>query len=142
MSEQSDMRQYHLEAAARLRAALRYCQHMLCAIPPKHDLHEGTELANAWALVTVSYSGIEQSLKLLLAQRDRLTVSEWRCSATGKRFRDSHGLRKLFDAIDEQARTTAAEYFKRFQSLHNYINSSSLEEYLAEASIGGRGYGL
>lgn len=142
MSDHSDTQQYHLEAEARLRAALRYCQDMLSVIPPRRDLHKGTELANAWALVTVSYSGIEQSLKLLLAQRDRLTVSAWRCSATGKRFRNSHGLRKLFDAVDEQARTTAAEYYKRFRSLHNYINSPSLEEYLTEASRGERGYGL
>ena len=145
MSKPSDTRPYHLEAAARLRTALRYCQNMLSAIPPRHDLHEGTELANAWALVTVSYSGIEQSLKLILAQRDRLTVSEWRRSATAKRLRNSHGLRGLFDAIDEQAQETTAEYYKRFRSLHNYISTPSLEEFLTEASAeasSGGGYGL
>ena len=135
-------RQYHMEAAVRLRTALRYCKIMLSEIPPRHDLHEGTELANAWTFVTASYSGIEQSLKLLLAQQDGLTVSEWRCSATGKQFRNSHGLRKLFDTIDDEARTTISEYFRRFCSLHSYISSSSIEEYLTEASKGERGYTL
>lgn len=59
-----------------------------------------------------------------------------------KKLGDSHGIRRLFDALDEQARTIVSEYYKRFQSLHNYIIASSLEEYLAEASRGSRGYGL
>ena len=131
---------YQSETAARLRAAVKWSQKTLAVLPPARDLHRGTSLANAWALITVAYSGVEQSLKFLISQQKHKTVREWRCSEEGEKLGSSHGLIKLFDALDPNAVHVVTEYYERFQSLHRYITKRSLRGFLEEVSRGEKGY--
>ena len=99
-------------------------------------------MANAWALITVAYSGVEQSLKYLISQKEHKTVREWRSSEEGAKLGSSHGLIKLFDAIDSEAKHVVTEYYERFQSLHSYIPKPSLRGFIEEVSRGEKGYML
>ena len=134
--------EYQHETAARLRAAARWSQQTLSVVPPQADLHEGTSLANAWAIITVSYSGIEQSMKFLISQQNHSTVRDWRSSEEGKELGRSHGLRRIFDALDTEAKLAISEYYERFQSLHSYVSKRTVPTFLDEVSRGENGYGL
>ena len=134
--------EYQHETAARLRAAARWSQQTLSVVPPQTDLHEGTSLANAWAIITVSYSGVEQSMKFLISQQNHSTVRDWRSSEEGKELGRSHGLRRLFDALDTEAKQVISEYYERFQSLHSYVTKRTVPTFLDEVSRGENGYGL
>ena len=114
-------------------------QSALDALPPTPDLHAGTAIANAWALVTIAYSGIEQSLKYIIARQDNLTVNEWLGTDVGKKHW-RHDLSKLYDVLDRDAQVILSEYYARFQSLHNYIETTTLRSFLLEVSQDGRGY--
>ena len=133
---------YQRETLARLRAAMKWSDRTLSVVPPERDLHQGTSLANAWAIITTAYSGVEQSIKYLISQRSHNTVHEWRCGEDGKRLGNSHALIKLFNSLDAEAQHFATEYYERFQSLHSYITKSTLRGFLEEISRGERGYGL
>ena len=133
---------YQDETALRLRGAVKWSRESLNILPPARDVHEGTSLANAWALITVSYSGVEQSLKFLIAQENHKTVGEWSCSDEGRELGKSHSLMKLFDELDPEAKRVVTEYYERFQSLHSYIQRRSLRGFMEEVSRGDKGYVL
>ena len=130
---------YENEAIARLLAALTWSQKALEEVPPDPDLHSGTALANAWALITIAYSGIEQSLKYMLARRSALPVDDWILTPAGKKHKKHH-LLKLFDDLDACDQYALNEYYARFQSLHNYIEEPTLRSFLCKVSDQGKGY--
>ena len=136
------MLSYQNETTVRLAAALRWSLTSLHMLPPARDVIPGVSLANAWALITVAYSGVEQSLKYLISQERQETVREWRCSDDGRELGHSHALIKLFDELDPEAKRVVTDYYKRFQSLHSYIPKPSLRGFLEEVSRGNKGYVL
>ena len=127
----------HTDAAWRLRTAMLWTDGVFDAHPPKPDLDPGTALANAWALITIAYSGIEQSLKYLLAQRSGLTVDDWLKKEPARKHHDIH---KLFDVLEANDKDVLRESYSRFRSLHMYIEEPCLESYLRTVSHEGQGY--
>ena len=127
------------EVLQRLQTAHKNTQEGFERAPKTRDYHQGTEIANYWPFVTGCYSGIEQSFKVLIASERGLTVNQL-IKETGKEYR-THDLGCLFSDIDDSAKQVLDEYYERFQSLHNYIEPSNLQQFLSEISgRSGSGY--
>ena len=87
--------------------------------------------------MTANYSGIEQSFKFLIAENKQITIEKLlECS----KYR-THDLEFLFQELDEEAQDVLGEHYKRFQSLHNYIEMATLLGFLKKVSgAEGKGY--
>jgi len=126
------------EVLQRLQAAYRSTRDAFERAGKTHDLHPGTEIANYWPFITGCYSGIEQSLKVILASERGLTVEQV-LKEKGRKY-VTHDLGCLFSELDDTAKQVLEEYYERFRSLHNYIDASNLQQFLNEVS-GPRGSG-
>ena len=120
------------EVLQRLRTAHKTTRESFERELKAHDLHPGTEIANHWPFITGCYSGIEQSFKVIIASERGMTVQQL-LKDKGRKYL-THDLGCLFSEIDADARQTLDEYFARFQSLHNYIEASNLQQCLNEVS--------
>ena len=129
---------YETDVPMRLEMAYRRCQELFDNMPPSRDLIPSVNLVNSWPIITAAYSGIEQSLKYLIASSCKMSVPAMRKST---REYNHHDLRKLLIALDKDAQSYLTAYYECFQSLHNYIESADLPAFLAAiSSIDGRGY--
>ena len=127
------------EVLQRLQAAHKSTREAFERAGKTHDLHPGTEIANYWPFITGCYSGFEQSLKVILASERGLTVEQL-LKKKGRKY-VTHDLGRLFSNIGDSAKQVLDEYYERFQSLHNYIESSNLKQFLSEVSgASGSGY--
>ena len=128
-----------IEVLQRLKTAQRNTKEAFERAPKNRDLHQGTEIANHWAVATLCYSGIEQSFKVTIAS-ERGVTAEQRRKEGGKKYR-THDVGCLFSSMDESARELLSEYYPRFQSLHNYIDLGDLQDFLNQISgPSGSGY--
>ena len=75
------------------------------------DLHPGTNLANIWIFMAAGYSGLEQSLKFLIATEKETTIEKL---LKDKAYR-THDLRILFSNISSGAQQILSEYYSRYQ---------------------------
>ena len=99
------------------------------------------------AALVLAYSGIEQSLKFLLARTRDLSVSELiklpahdSADPPERTFR-SHDLSWLFDQLNSDVRSAVEGDFRTFLSLYSYIPFGTLAAFLSEISgKGGEGY--
>ncbi len=135
-----------LEIVQRLRTAHRKTSQTLEGEPVTHELHPGTDIARNWMVITAAYSGLEQTLKYLIAENANLTVEELierpvpQNAANNKRFR-THDLARLFSELEPRARDIVRDFYGRFQSLHSYVPIADVEDFLNEISgQGGVGY--
>ena len=89
--------------------------------------------------MAAGYSGIEQSFKCMIAMERGITI-EALLKEKQTNFR-THDLGDLFDQISEDTKQVLNEYYERFQSLHNYIETERLCDFLKEVSgTEGKGY--
>ena len=119
------------EVLQRLRTAHKHTRDMFEGAVDIRDFHQGTEIANYWAFVTLCYSGIVQSIKVLIAYEREVTIEQLLIlKEAGKWKYRSHDVGRLFSLMDDNARRVLRDYYSRFQSLHNYIDVDNVEEFL------------
>lgn len=127
------------EIFQRLKSAQKRSQEAFEKTENSWDLHAGTQIANWWTFIAAGYSGIEQSFKFIIAMERETTIEDL-LSDEQPNFR-THNLSRLYGQIDKGTKRTLSEYYKRFQSLHNYIRIKTLQNFLRKISgTGGRGY--
>ncbi|MCY4611004.1 MAG: hypothetical protein OXC38_04820 [Gammaproteobacteria bacterium] len=127
------------EIFQRLKSAQKRSQEAFEKTERGWDLHSGTQIASWWAFVAAGYSGIEQSFKFMIAMERGVTI-ECLLSDEESNLR-THNLSRLFGQMDKRTKRVLSEYYKRFQSLHNYIRIKTLQKFLKEVSgTGGKGY--
>ena len=113
-----------------------------------HDLHPGTDIAGAWPFITAAYSGIEQTFKFQIAEAVGKTVEELVATRGPKGSKGEgrtpyrhHNLGSLFRSLDDPAQEALAEEYRRFRTLHGYIEPATVVEFLDVVSAeDGRGY--
>ena len=65
-----------IEMVQRLLTAYKKTRETLEAEPVTWDPHPGTDVARIWTVFTAAYSGLEQTLKYLVAVENGLTIPE------------------------------------------------------------------
>ncbi len=136
------------EILQRLEVAQRQTERAFLRDGLKPDLHPGTEIASAWPFVTAGYCGIEQTFKFLIANAKGMSVEELVAPNGNKKsaspFR-THDLHTLYEHLDGSAREILEDYYRILQSLHDYVDVPSLQDFLKIVSDppdgkAGRGY--
>ena len=125
------------EKVQRLRTAYERTREVLDRQQRVNELHPGTDIANNFVVLTVSYMGLEQTFKYLIAYEHGKTIEE--ITAQRGPYRH-HDLGKLFEELSEETKATASEFYARFQSLHLYIPFNDVGDFLRNVS-GERGEG-
>ena len=92
-----------------------YCQHS-----SQIDLLPDYNAINAWPTITLAYSGIEQSMKLLLIKGGGLS----------KELSRTHDISELFSVLQEKNQKYLQDSYSIYQSLHDYIPKTTLDEFL------------
>ena len=136
-----------MECVQRLKTALRTTRELFHTQPVTWDLHPGSELARYWLFISGAYSGLEQSLKYLIATEKNLTIATVRDTRTHEgpsargadgsrppRRRYPHHVHQLFEELDNGTKAVLREHYARFQSLHSYIPIECLDHFLSEVS--------
>ena len=95
------------------------------------ELHPGTHMANHWGTITLSYSGLEQTLKYLLAVEGNKSIKGVR-EILGQD--GGHNLYKPFSLLQAETQEIMKEHYERWQSLHSYIAISELDGFLRNIS--------
>ena len=140
-----------MEKIQRLRTAYMKLKDLREKESISTDFHIGTEIAQQWPLITASYSGLEQTLKYLIADEKSLTINELihrrtlsgnsRCGSNQRYPYRTHDLKWLFCQLKDSTKCDLRKYYTQFQSLHSYIEIEDIETFLAEISgSNGQGY--
>lgn len=133
------MSEHHREIVQRLNVALERTREAYERTFKGHDLHPGTEIAGVWPFITAAYSGIEQTFKFQIAEASEKTVEEL-VAMPGSPYRH-HNLGKLFRCLEAISRGQLSEQYRRFRTLHPYIDPVAADEFLdAVSAEDGRGY--
>lgn len=127
------------EAKEKYRWPAHRVQSAFCLVRTRHNEHlapedfvEQQNAINAWPTITACYSGIEQAMKLLrLAQGEKMTALR----------KKSHSISTLFNLLEEREQQALRFSYRVYQSLHNYIQRETVDEFLDEIDRGGGGYG-
>ncbi len=129
------------ETVQRLGTAHKKTREVLESEPAAWD-HAGAEIANNWTVITAAYSGLEQTVKYLIAEENDRTVPELIQLREGKaRPFLTHHLCDLFLRLSEPTQQRLRDFYARFQSLHCYVETDTLDEFLSQISDEeGRGY--
>ena len=144
-------KQARLEKVQRLLTAHGRTKKALESEPVVHELHLGTDIAQNWPVITAAYSGLEQTIKYLIAEQRGLTIQELVDFAVeddgewhGRRQRTNpyrtHNLGRLFSELDQVTKDTVSEFYRRYHSLVPYIGIGSVDQFLHRVS-GRRGDG-
>ena len=133
------------EAGDRLSNAYDKVRAAWESTPPVRELSPSYALSNIWPALTMSYSGIEQILKYLLARARGLSVAEL-VALPRDASREPHGSFKshdlswLFGQLEPPVRTAIDADFRTFLTLYSYIPYDGLDDFLLDIS-GQRGDG-
>ena len=112
----------------------------------------GTEIARHWAIITASFSGLEQTIKYLIAEEKGFTIQGligWsipkNASSVSEHKRKhpfrTHNIAWLFGELEEPTQSVLRDFYGRFQSLHSYIPIPQLDQFLQQVSAKkGTGY--
>ena len=108
--------------------------------PWAHELVGDYELGQEWAAICSAYSGIEQTVKLLIALDTGKTTSELktmredpvqdRCQRRGKAPYRTHRVGFLFSRLEPARREAVEEHYARWRSLHSYIPMTTCQAFL------------
>ena len=109
------------------------------------ELHRGTDIAQNWPVITAAYSGLEQTIKYLIAEEMKLTVQELLDFAVAEngegnegRWRNypfrTHNLGRLFSILEEPTKETVREFFGRYKSLLPDIGIGRVDQFLYRVS--------
>ena len=130
-----------IETVQRLLTAYNKTKETLEAEPVTWELHPGTDIARNWTVITAAYSGLEQTLKYLVAEENGLTIPELinfspsrnadanECQPNTYPYR-THNLGWLFARLQEPTQEVVRDFFGRFQSLHSYIAIRRADQFL------------
>lgn len=145
-------RRESMEIVQRLRAAHKQTKKLFDGEEVVLELHAGTEIARYWPIITASYSGLEQTIKYLIAEEKGMGTQELigqsipGQSRSGRRRKQvypyrTHNIAWLFSKLGEPTQSVLHEFYERFQSLHSYIPILQLDEFLQKVSANkGTGY--
>ena len=145
-------REAKIEKVQRLLTAHKKTTEVLESEPVTRDLHPGTDIARNWTVITSAYSGLEQTLKYLIAEENELSIEELidfvvpqnldvNETRHGNYPYRTHNLGLLFLKLQEETRVVVRDFYQRFRSLHSYVGSASVDQFLALVSgPGGAGY--
>ena len=134
-------REARIEKVQRLLTAHEKTKEMLEKEPLTQELHPGTDIARNWTVITAAYSGLEQTLKYLIAEQKGLTITELidlavpentdkvESNAWRYPFR-THNLGWLFSKIEESTQNIVRDFYERFQSLHSYLAIGRVDHFL------------
>ena len=131
-----------IEKVQRLCTAHRKTKETLEAEPVTWELHPGSDIARKWTVVTAAYSGLEQTIKYLIAEQNSQSIKELIAFREGKKhpYR-THDVGQLFSRLPPQTQDVIRDFYGRFQSLHPYITVKTVDEFLSVVSgAGGTGY--
>ena len=127
------------EILQRLETAFKKTKELLEDNPIPRDLHPGTNIANYWPIITATYSGLEQTLKFLIAIENSQSIQEFLDNKTKR----THNLSKLFGQLGDQTKKMLEDDYIQFQSIHCYIPMEDIDSFLENVSgSDGRGYQL
>lgn len=125
------------EKVQRLQTAYAKTKSVLEDQPPGRDLHPGTDIAQQWLVITAAYSGLEQTLKFLIAEEKGCSIEQ----LLKKKSYRTHDLGNLFLSLGEEVKDHAREFYRIFQSLHCYIDVEEVDDFLnIISSPDGKGY--
>ncbi len=123
--------------ATRLQSAYMHTRDLNETRPWVHEIVPDHALGQDWPIIISAYSGIEQTLKFLIALDRGISVEEL---TGGGGFR-THRLGFLFQHLEAERKRAAERYYTCWQSLHCYVSVPACEallELLQEED--GRGY--
>lgn len=131
-----------VEAGERLSNAYEKVRAAWESTPPIHELSPSHAVSNIWPALTLSYSAIEQALKVLLARGRGISVPELialpaAASHPPRRRFNSHDLSWLLGQLGQQDRAVRDAVdadFRTFLSLYSLIPHGSLAAFLADVS--------
>ena len=119
-----------IEKVKRLRTAYTKCKVTSESRPLVQEIDPGTIIASNWGIITAAYSGLEQSIKYLIAEEKSCTIEELIKHQEYK----THNLASLFSYLKEKNQSLIRNYYSQFQSLHSYIEIEKLDDFLWEVS--------
>ena len=125
---EGDKRQSLIRPAYRLISTGKLMRQYYHGIPLGQDRVEEQNAINAWATVTVCYSGIEQAIKFLLKIQENLNEIP--------RDYKHHRIGVLFQELTEEQREVVGESYSIYQSLHDYIELKTVDDFLGEIDNG------
>ncbi len=118
-------------AVHRIKSAHQIVNRLWQGSPNVHpDLVREFEAVQAWPWISNSYQLLEQSLKLLLAVRQGIPVSE-----LDRRLGRSHDLNRLFAEQEDDDKEGVSRAWESFVELHHYIGVRTVRDFLG--SVGG-----
>ena len=118
-----------IDKVQRLLTAHGRTKKVLEGEPVVWELHPGAEIAQNWPVIAAAYSGLEQTIKFLIAQEKDLTVQELFDFSVAENAQANEGVRRtypyrthnlgrLFSGLEEPTKETVREFFARYESLH------------------------
>lgn len=124
-----------LEKVQRLLTAHRKTKEYLENEPVTSEIHPGTDIARNWTVITAAYSGLEQTIKYLIAEEKGLHIPELIDLREDNRnpYR-THDVAELFTKLKEPTQDVIRDFYGRFQSLHSYIAVQTVDEFLRAVS--------
>ena len=131
-----------IEKVQRLLTAHRKTKEVLEEEAVTWELHPGTDIARNWTVVTAAYSGLEQTIKYLLAEERGRGIAELIGLREGTdRPYQTHDLSELFARLAARTQEIVQEFYARYQSLHAYVTVETVGKFLDMVSdTDGRGY--
>ena len=131
-----------IEKVQRLLTAHKKTKEALEAEPVMREWHPGTDIARKWTVITAAYSGLEQTIKYLLAEENNHSIAELFAFREGKKYvYRTHDVARLFSRLTEPTQDIVRDFYGRFQSLHSYITVETVDEFLNMVSgADGTGY--
>ena len=131
-----------IEKVQRLLTAHRKTKEVLENEPVTWEVHPGSEIARNWTVITAAYSGLEQTMKYLIAEENAQSIAELLERRGRKKSPyETHDVAKLFSKLAEPTQDVVRDFYGRFQSLHSYITVKTVGEFLrAVSEADGHGY--
>lgn len=141
-----------MEKVQRLRTACKKTRHLFENEELTRELHAGTDIARRWTVITAAYSGLEQTLKYLIAEEKDFSILELIHYVPSDKLQGNypsnrrypyrtHNIAWLYDNLEESTQSIVQEFYARFQSLHDYIPICIASEFLERISgQDGEGY--
>ena len=131
-----------IEKVQRLLTAHTKTKEVLENEPVTWEVHPGTDIARNWTVITAAYSGLEQTMKYLIAEENGHSIAELIEFREGKnRPYQTHNVSELFSKLAAPTQHIVRDFYGRFQSLHSYITIETVGEFLGVVSdADGSGY--
>ena len=91
-----------IEKVQRLLTAHRKTKEVLENEPVTWEVHPGSEIARNWTVITAAYSGLEQTMKYLIAEENAQSIAEL-IERRGRKKSpyETHDVAKLFSKLAE-----------------------------------------